>query len=333
VALMGSIPAGLPQLQLPQVDVAVLRELLLPAVMLSVIGYVESVSVGRTLATRRREKIDPDQELIGLGASNIAAGLSGGFPVTGGFSRSVVNFDAGAQTPAAGVFTAVGIALATLLLTDLLAWLPNATLAATIIIAVLGLVDFRELRRTWQYSQSDFCAIATTMAATLLAGVETGVACGVLASLILHLYKTSHPHIAEVGVVAGTEHFRNVLRHQVITHPELLSLRIDARLYFANVAGVEDYILRAAAERPQLRHVILMCTAVNEIDISALEVLEDLNQRLRDMGIGFHLSEVKGPVMDALQRSSFLAGLNGQVFLSQYQAVSTLLGSSKIDAA
>lgn len=330
VALMGAIPPGLPTLQLPAAHLAAAQQLLLPAVLLSIIGYVESVSVARTLAARRRQRIDTDQELIGLGAANLAAGLSGGFPVTGGFSRSVVNFDAGAQTPAAGVFTAIGIAVATLLLTDLLAWLPNATLAATIIVAVLGLVDFSVLRRTWEYSGSDFIAVATTMLVTLLWGVEIGVSCGVLASLLLHLYKTSRPHIAEVGAVPGTEHFRNIKRHQVTTHPELLSLRVDARLYFANATWLEDTILRTLAERPQLRHVILMCTGVNEIDISALDVLAGLNEHLREHGIGFHLSEVKGPVMDALQKSTFLQQLNGRVFMSQHQAVQALRASDTV---
>jgi SulP family sulfate permease len=325
VALMGAIPSGLPKLQVPDTDPAVIRQLLLPAIMLSVIGYVESVSVGKTLAARRRQKIDPDQELIGLGAANIASGLSGGFPVTGGFSRSVVNFDAGAQTPAASFFTAIGIGVATLLLTGFLAWLPNATLAATIIIAVLGLVDFSVLRRTWDYSLSDFIAVATTMGVTLLFGVEIGVTCGVGASLMLHLYKTSRPHIAEVGEVPGTEHFRNIKRHQTITHAAILSLRIDERLYFANASYIEDEILAALAERPHLKHVILMCTAVNEIDISALEVLEGLSERLRETGIGFHLSEVKGPVMDKLKNTHFLERLNGKVFLSQHQAVQALL--------
>jgi sulfate permease, SulP family len=325
LALIGAIPAGLPSLQLPVLDFAAIKLLLVPAMMLSVIGYVESVSVGKTLAARKREKIDPDQELVGLGAANVASAISGGFPVTGGFSRSVVNFDAGAETPAAGLFTAVGIAAATLFLTDYLAWLPNATLAATIIVAVLGLVDFAILRETWDYSTSDFIAVTTTMGLTLVFGVEIGVASGVGASLLLHLYKTSRPHIAEVGEIEGTEHFRNIERHKVLTHPELLQLRIDARLYFGNATFIEDYILRKLQEQPSIQHVILLCSAVNEIDISALEVLETLNTRLGELGIGFHLSEVKGPVMDALKKTHFTEQLNGKVFLSQHLAVKTLL--------
>lgn len=324
VALVGEIPAGLPVLAFPGFDLFLVRELLIPAILISIIGYVESVSVGKTLAAKRRQKINQNQELIGLGTANIASGFSGGFPVTGGFSRSVVNFDAGAQTPAAGFFTAIGIAIATMTLTEYLALLPKATLAATIIVAVLGLVDFSILRKTWNYSKNDFIGVAATLVMTLLAGVEIGVSVGVAASLVLHLYKSSKPHIAEVGEIKGTKHFRNVKRHKVETSPDVVSLRVDESLYFANASYLEDEIFRILGERRQLRHIILMCTAVNEIDISALEVLESVNDILRQEGIGFHLSEVKGPVMDCLENTHFLANLNGQVFLSQYQAVHSL---------
>jgi len=281
--------------------------------------------VGKTLAAKRRQKINQNQELIGLGAANIGSALSGGFPVTGGFSRSVVNYDAGARTPAAGLFTAIGIGVATMTLTGYLALLPKATLAATIIIAVLGLVDFSILKKTWVYSRSDFIAVAATIVVTLLAGVETGVSTGVAASLVLHLYKTSRPHIAEVGEIKGTKHFRNVKRHQVETFPTILQLRVDESLYFANATHLEEEIFRNLNERPQLEHIILMCNAVNEIDISAMEVLESMNEILKEQGVGFHLSEVKGPVMDHLEGTHFLAALNGQVFLSHYQAVQTLV--------
>ena len=325
VALIGAIPAGLPVLQLPAFDADLWRSLLLPAILIATIGYVESVAVGRTLGAKRQQKIDPDQELVGLGVANIASGFSGGLPVTGGFSRSAVNFDAGAQTPAAGLYTAAGIAFITLFLTAPLAWLPQATLAATIVAAVLGLVDFSILPRAWRYSRSDFAAVALTIGVTLLWGVETGVTCGIFSSLLLHLYKTSRPHIAEVGEITGTEHFRNVKSHQVETHPAILSLRVDESLYFGNASFIEDEITRVLQARPGLRHVILMCSAVNEIDLSALELLEALNTRLRASGIGFHLSEVKGPVMDALMSTHFLRELNGQIFLSQHEAVHTLL--------
>ena len=324
VVLVGHIPQGLPAFGIPAFPLDLISALLVPAFLISVVGFVESVSVGQTLAAKRRQRIDPDQELIGLGAANIAAGLSSGYPVTGGFARSVVNFDAGAQTPAAGVFTAIGIALAALFLTPLLTSLPQATLAATIIVAVLSLVDLGAVRRVFAYSKSDFAAMAATIVVTLGWGVEFGILAGVLLSLVLHLYRTSKPHAAIVGQVPGTEHYRNIERHSVITTPEILSIRVDESLYFANSRFLEDTIAAKVADRPELKHVILMCSAVNAIDASALESLEEINRRLADAGIGFHLSEIKGPVMDRLKGTKFLEHLNGAVYLSQHEAVSNV---------
>jgi SulP family sulfate permease len=324
VATVGHIPAALPPLTLPGLSPALIAELALPALLISVVGFVESVSVAQTLAARKRQRIQPDQELIGLGAANLAAGFTGGFPVTGGFARSVVNADAGAATPAAGIFTAFGLAVAGLALTPLLYFLPKATLAATIIVAVLGLVDLNILRRAHSYSRADFTAVTGTILVTLIFGVEAGISTGVLLSIGLHLWHSSRPHVAEVGLVPGTEHFRNIHRHKVLTDPALVTLRIDESLYFANTRYLEDLILERTAEAPGLRHVVLMCSAVNEIDMTALETLEALNHHLSDRGISLHLSEVKGPVMDRLQRSPFLAQLTGGVFLSQHEAFQAL---------
>lgn len=324
VRIVGTVPQGLPPLTLPSWDMSILQQLALPALLISVVGFVESVSVGQTLAAKRRQRILPDRELVALGASNLGAALTGGFPVTGGFARSVVNFDAGAQTPAAGVFTAAGILLAALLLTPALYYVPQAILSATIVVAVLSLVDLRILRSTWVYSRSDFSAVFVTLLVTLAAGVETGLVAGVALSLVLYLYKTSRPHIAEVGLVPDTEHFRNVLRQKVVVSPQLASLRVDESLYFANARVLEDRINALVAERPQLKHVVLQCSAINDIDTSALESLEAIDQRLRDAGISLHLSEVKGPVMDKLQVTDFLQHLSGKVYLSHYQAVTQL---------
>ena len=324
VALVGAVPSGLPVFTLPTFEAGLWSELAVSALLISIIGFVESVSVGKTLAAKRRQRIDPNQELLALGAANVASGVSGGFPVTGGFSRSVVNFDAGAQTQAASVIAAAGIALAALLLTPVLFFLPKATLAATIIVAVTSLIDFGVIKRAWQYSRSDFIAVVTTIGFTLLLGVELGVLAGIVASIGLHLYKTTRPHIAVVGAVAGTEHFRNVERHNVITHRNIISLRIDESLYFANASYLEDYVYGLVADIDGLEHVILQCTAVNEIDLSALEALEAINHRLREQGLSLNLSEVKGPVMDALQKSHFLRELSGQVFLTHHQAVKAL---------
>lgn len=329
VAVVGAIPAGLPQFSLPSFDLGLWQQLAISALFLSLVGFVESVSVAQTLAAKRRQRIEPNQELIGLGAANIGSALSGGFPVTGGFSRSVVNFDAGAQTPAAGAFTAIGIAIAALFLTPLLYFLPQATLAATIIVAVLSLIDLPAIKRTWQYSRSDFSAMLVTILLTLSQGVEMGIMAGVGLSLILFLYRTSQPHSAIVGLVAGTEHFRNIERHQVTTSRQLITLRVDESLYFANARHLEDRIYALIVSQPQVQHLVLMCPAINLIDASALESLEAINHRLQDSGVTFHLSEVKGPVMDRLQKSPFLDELSGQVFLSQYAAWQALSGEDK----
>jgi SulP family sulfate permease len=328
VKVVGAIPQSLPPLTMPLIDIELWRQLAVPALLIAVIGFVESVSVAQTLAAKRRQRINPDQELIGLGAANVAAAFSGGYPVTGGFARSVVNFDAGAETPAAGAFTAIGILIAALLLTPLLYALPIATLAATIIVAVLSLVDLKTPRAIWRFSKPDFAALAATIAVTLLAGVEPGVVSGVVLSLALYLWRASRPHAAIVGRVPDTEHFRNVKRHAVITDPRVLTIRIDESLTYLNARWLEEFVLEQVAEHPDVRHLVLMCSAVNGIDASALESLEAINHRMIDAGVQLHLSEVKGPVMDALQRSHLLGALGGKVFLSQHQAFDELTGGA-----
>lgn len=324
IRTVGQIPAGLPALGLPHGDLGMWKALLLPAVLISIIGTVESISVAQSLALKRRERIDPDQELVALGAANLAASLSGGQPVTGGVSRSVVNMDAGAKTPAAGLFTAVGMCLATVFLASWLSALPRFILASTIIVAVMSLVDVRVFVETWRRNRSDFAALLVTFMITLLVDIEHGISTGVILSIAMHLYRSSRPHIAIVGLVPGTEHFRNVARHRVTLCPDVVTLRVDESLYFANARYLEQKVLEVVADNPSLKHVILMCSAVNEVDGSALEVLEAINHHLSALGIGFHLSEVKGPVMDTLQHSCLRQQLNGKIYLTQYQAYAAL---------
>lgn len=334
VKVVGTIPQSLPPFTVPLLDAGLWGQLAVPALLISIIGFVESVSVAQTLAAKRRQRIDPDQELIGLGAANVAAAFSGGYPVTGGFARSVVNYDAGAETPAAGAYTAIGILIAALFLTPLLRSLPIATLAATIIVAVLSLVDFKTPRAIWRFSKPDFAAMAATIAVTLLAGVEPGVIAGVGISLALYLWRASRPHAAIVGRVPETEHFRNVKRHDVLTDPRIVTIRIDESLTYLNARWLEEFVLEQVAEHPRIKHLILMCSAVNAIDASALESIEAINHRLLDAGVQLHLSEVKGPVMDALERSHLLGALGGTVFLSQNDAFSELLNrADKADHA
>lgn len=329
VKLVGSVPSGLPELTLPSRDWQLWQQLAVSALLISVVGFVESVSVGQTLAAKRRQRIDPDQELIGLGTANLGAGLSGGMPVTGGFSRSVVNFDAGAETPAAGAYTAIGIALATLFLTPAIAYLPKATLAATIIVAVTSLIDLPALARTWRYSRTDFGAMLATILLTLVHSVEAGIIAGVALSIGLFLYRTSRPHSAVVGRVPGTEHFRNVLRYDVELCPKVTFLRVDESLYFANARFLEETVMDLVTSEPELKDLVLVCPAVNLVDASALESLEAINERLRDAGVNLHLSEVKGPVMDRLKGTELLAHLSGGVFLSTFEAWQMLIGKAE----
>lgn len=328
VKIVGDIPKGLPTLSVPEFDYGLWRSLLASSLIIAVIGFVESVSVAQTLAAKRRQRIDPDQELIGLGAANIAGAFSGGYPVTGGFARSAVNFDAGAETPAAGAMTALGIALATLFLTPLLYFLPIATLAATIIVAVLSLVNIPDIREAWTYSKADFAAMMATILLTLTIGVEAGVLSGVALSIGLFLFRSSRPHFAIVGQVRDTEHFRNIARHRVVTNPKVLTIRIDESLYFANARYMEDAVYDQIFDKAEIEHVILMCSAVNDIDLSALESLEAINERLKAANIKFHLSEVKGPVIDRLQKSHLLAELTGEIHLSQLEAIKATSGTS-----
>ena len=325
VKLVGVIPSGMPPFAMPVFDYKLWSSLLPAAVLISLVGFVESISIAQTLAAKRRQRIVPNQELVGLGVSNVAAAMSGGFPVTGGFARSVVNYDAGAETPLAGAFTAIGILAATLFLTPLFQYLPQAVLAATIVVAVLSLVDMGAILRTFKYSKSDFSSMIATIVCVLLIGVETGILVGVSLSLLLFLWRTSQPHVAIVGLVPGTEHFRNVDRYDVITHPSILTLRIDESLYFANAGYLEDKIYEQVAAKPEVKHVILMCSAVNMIDASALESLSAISHRLNSSEVSFHLSEVKGPVMDSLKRSDFFENFKGKVFLSQFEGIKALV--------
>lgn len=324
LAIVGSLPSGLPPLQFPTVDLQTWRALLGPAALISLIGFVESVSVGQSLAAKHREHIQPNRELFGLGAANAAAALTGGYPVTGGFARSVVNETAGARTPYAGVFTALLILLVAAFLTPAFHHLPKATLAATILAAIWKLADFKGAWHAWTYSRSDGAAAFLTLFGVLFLGIEFGLTLGVAVSVGLVLQRTMRPHWARLGQVPGTHHFRNVDRHDVIVSPHVVSLRVDSALYFANARFLEELISRIAAGEPEMTDLVLMFPAVNFVDASALGSLRAINARLQEAGIRLHLSEVKGPVADGLIKAGLFDELSGQVFLSHYAALRTL---------
>jgi SulP family sulfate permease len=320
VSVVGAVPQGLPQLSLPVPSMGTLGQLWLPALLISLVGFVESVSVAQSLALKRQQRIQPNRELLGLGAANMASAFSGGYPVTGGFARSVVNFAAGAQTPLAGVISAVLMAVVIAALTGWFFYLPHAVLAATIIIAVTSLIDLDTLRHAWHYDRADALALLATAAGVVVFGVEAGILLGVTLSLGTIVWRNTHPHIAVVGRLPGTQHFRNVERFQVETVPGLLAVRVDESLFFANATVVEDRIEALLARDATVRRVVLICSAINQIDATALGVLTQMERNLAARGIEFTLAEVKGPVMDRLRGTELGQRLHGKVFLSTHDA-------------
>jgi SulP family sulfate permease len=329
VAVVGTIPQGLPLLHLP--DISGLnwsaerwQSLLGSAALISLIGYVSALSVAQSFAAKRRQRINPNQEAIGLGLANLASGVSGAFPLSASMSRSAVSFNAGAQTPAAGAFTALAVGISTLFMTPFLYYVPIASLAAIILVAVMSLVDIAAIKRVWSYNRSDFAALALTALLTLVQGVELGLISGVVLSITLYLYRSSNPNVAVIGKMPGTEHFRNRLRHKVELNDKIIGVRVDANLYFANARFLEDQVNSLVAQYPDAHHMVLQCSSISDIDTSALESLRSVDRQLRDADMQFHLSEVKGPVMDQLSRSDFIATMSGKVFISHYLAWKTL---------
>lgn len=314
VAIVGTIPQGLPPFGVPMLDIEIWMALLPTALALVFVGYMESISVAKALASKRREKVDANQELLALGAADIAAAFTGGYPVTGGFSRSVVNFMAGARSGIASIITAVLILLTVLALTPLFYFLPRAVLAAIVIVAVSTLLDTHTLKHTWAYNKADAVALIATFLAVLIIGVETGILVGVAVTIALYLWRTSRPHVAIVGRLPGTQIYRNIARHKVETCPHVLAVRVDESLYFANTQFLEDLVLSLVADNPDIRAFVLIGTAINFIDASALETLEDLAHRLRDAGVEMHFAAIKGPVMDRLQAVGFVDAIGRDHF-------------------
>ncbi len=326
VAVVGHVPAGLPALPLadqilPSWDS--LTQLLIPALLISLVGFVESVSVAQSFALKRRQRIDADRELLGLGAANAASALSGGFPVTGGLARSVVNFSAGANTPLAGVVSAALMAVVLMLFTSWFRAMPHAVLAATILVAVTSLIDLKTLREAWAYDRSDALALSATALGVIIVGVEHGIVLGVAISLAVIVWRGSRPHIAVLGRLPGTEHFRNIERHAVETMPGWLLLRIDESLLFANAMQVRARIDAMLAADPTIQRVVISCAGVNQIDTTGLETLAALESDLARQNIQLLLAEVKGPVMDRLAPTGFGQIMRGRVCLSLHDAVTS----------
>ncbi len=325
VQIIGELPQGLPALVIPEFKLLLIGQLWLPALVIGLVGFVESVAIGRAYAVRDGRRIDADAELRGLGAANIASGFSGAFPVTGGLSRTAVNAEAGARSPLSGIIAALLIAVMLLAGTDLFRALPETVLAATIIVVAIGLIDIETLKQTWRYDRAESVALLITAAGVLVYGVEIGIAIGIALSLATLIWRASRPHIAVLGRIADTEHFRNVDRHTVETRPHLLMLRVDENLFFGNAEAVEDRINEELDHHPGVRHLLLVMSSVSYIDATALEMLERLNRRLKEKGIALHLAEVKGPVLDGLGSTNrLISELGGTVYLSTWSAYDAL---------
>lgn len=328
IKTVGEIPSGFPPLSFPHWNWELVQTLLPGATMIAMISFVESLSIAQATALQQRSQLNSNQELIALGLANLSAGVSSAFPVTGSLSRTVVNADAGAKTPMAGVLSSLLIIVVSLYFTGFFQDLPLVILAATIIVSIWKLVDFKPFVDTWRYSKADGIAMWVTFFGVVCIDISTGLIIGIISTFILLLWRISRPHIAVIGLVEGTQHFRNVQRHHVYTAPHILSLRIDENISFLNANTLKGFLINEVSQNIDLEHVVINCSSVSSIDLSALEMLEDLNAELSKLDIRLHFSEVKGPVMDKLQHSKLLTHLSGQIFLTHYQAVTELATAS-----
>lgn len=322
--VVGTIPSGLPPFVFPRLGFTEFQSLLVPAIVIAIVAFVDSTSTAQELASRARGRIDANKELLGLGASNLVAGLTGGYPINGSMSRSAVNFAAGGKTPVVGIVVAIFMALTALFLTPILKALPLSVLAALIIVACFGLLDFKSLWRTWVYSRSDGITAVATFLAVLFLGVQWGVLIGVVLAMALHIKGTLQPHMPLVGRFPGTEHYRDADRFNVETNDHVKTLRIDESLYYANARYLEDKVAKLIVDNPNMTDLVLMCTAVNRIDASALSSLHEINKRLKRSEARLHFSDMQSRVKERLYRSDLLENLTGEIFLSQHEAMKAL---------
>lgn len=324
IRTVGIIPTGLPSLDFPTWNLSLVQQLLPSAFMIAMISFVESLAIAQATALQKRDDLNSNQELIALGLANIAAGINSGFPVSGSLSRTVVNTDAGAKTPMSGVVSSLLMIVVSLYLTGFFQNLPLAVLAATIFVSIWKLVTLTPFIETWKYSKADGLAMWVTFFGVTCLDISTGLIIGIVLTFALLLWRISRPHIAVIGLIEGTQHFRNISNYNVITTPAIVSFRVDENLSFLNAHVLKGHVITEVSQNSLLQHVVINCSSISNIDLSALEMLEDLNQELKQLQIQMHLSEIKSPVMDRLSKSQLIKELTGQIFLSHYQAIQTL---------
>lgn len=324
LAVVGDVPAGLPPLNIPDISMGSYENLIIPAAVIAVVAFVDSTSTAQELAARRRARVNTNKELLGLGAANAVAGLTGGYPINGSMSRSAVNFSAGGKTPLVGLLVAVFMALTALYLTPILYNLPLSVLSALIIVACFNLLDFGSIWRTWTYSRENGLTALATFLAVLILGVQWGVLAGVVLAMILHIRSSLTPRMPLVGRFPGTEHYRDASKFNVETDETVKTLRIHEALYYANARFLEDRVAEIVSVHPEMTDLILMCTGVSRIDASALSSLTEINRRLKRLKINLHLSEMQSTVRERLYRSNFFETLSGKLYLSQHDAMMDL---------
>ena len=324
VQVVGQVPKNLPTPQVPSLSGDRVESLFTLALAITLVAMVESLAMAQYFAARRRYRIRAGQEFVALGAANITAGIFQGYPVAGSFSRTAVNAASGAATPVAGIVTSAVIALTLAVAAPVFRPLPKAALAAVVFMAATSLFDIGEARRLWRVKRSDFYLLLLAFSATLLLGIEKGIAVAVVASLVVILQKTSRPHIAVLGRLPGTHLFRNVERSpSAVTTPGVLVVRVDAPLYFANAEYLKEKLERVAAEREEdLQVLVFDMSSVNDIDSSADRALHELADDLEAQGIDLYLASVKGLVRDVMRRSGLYERLGpDRFFLSTDEAV------------
>ncbi len=326
VPVVGDIPTALPSAAMLIPSLQLLGELLPSALLIAMVIFMESTSIGTAIASKSRDKIDANQELVGLGVANVGSSLFGAFPVAGSFARSIVNYSSGAVTPVAGLVTGLLVLVTLMLFASAFYYLPKGVLSAIIVISAWQLIDFAAIKKIFAFNTTDAVTFSCTFFAVLALGVESGVLTGIVISFVLLIRRSSKPHIAVVGRVGDSEHFRNVERYDVKTSEKVLPLRVDESLYFVNARYIETFVLNTLADSPDIEHVLLICTATNFIDTSGLEMLEELSENLHETGVTLHLAEVKGPVMDKLKETGFYSAMKGQVFFTTDIAMKELAG-------
>jgi len=325
--VVGKIPEGLPAVSMPSLSMDAIGALLSTALVISLVGFMEAISIAKALATKAKQKVDPNQELIGQGLANLVGGFTQAFPVSGSFSRSAVNFNAGARSGMAAVITALFVLVALLFLTPLLYHLPQAVLAAIIIMAVIGLVNFGAVKHAWHASRHDGIAAIVTFVATLLFAphLDNGIMVGAGLAIILYLYRTMEPRVAQLGRYSdGT--LRDVkVNPDLPTSPHIIAMRFDGSLYFANVAYFEDTLLEAVAAKPDARYVLVVADAINQLDASGEEVVHHLVERLRGNGMEIVFSGLKKQVLDVMRHTGLFDLISqDNIFATEDQAIAAL---------